>query len=89
MSLSKIVDTSYTQDVKKSTRPTESISVVKYARGMIIILSDMTYPFSGYTANRFGFMKPSELDIDLESSIVVVAEVVDATAIVVDGRGWL
>ena len=40
-------------------------------------------------ASRFGFMIPSPLDMDPESSILAAAEVVDAIAIAAGGSGWL
>ena len=40
-------------------------------------------------ASKFGFITPSALDIDPESSILAAADVVDAMAIAAGGRGWL
>ena len=40
-------------------------------------------------ANMFGFIKPSELDIEPESSMLAAADVVDAIANAADGKGWL
>lgn len=40
-------------------------------------------------ASKLGFMIPSVLDIDPESSMLAAAVVVDAIAIAAGGRGWL
>lgn len=40
-------------------------------------------------ARKFGFISPSELDIDPERSMLAAADVVDAMAIAAGGRGWL
>lgn len=40
-------------------------------------------------ASKFGFMIPSALDIEPESSMLAAAVVVDAMAMAAGGRGWL
>jgi len=40
-------------------------------------------------AKKLGFISPSELDIDPDSSIPTAADVVDAMAIAAGGSGWL
>lgn len=40
-------------------------------------------------ASRFGFMMPSALDIDPESSMLTAAAVVEAMAMAAGGSGWL
>lgn len=40
-------------------------------------------------AKKLGFISPSELDIEPESSMPTAADVVDAIAIAAGGSGWL
>lgn len=40
-------------------------------------------------ARKLGFMSPSALDIEPESSMLAAADVVDAIAMAAGGRGWL
>lgn len=40
-------------------------------------------------ARKLGFMIPSALDIEPESSMVAAADVVDAIAMAAGGSGWL
>lgn len=40
-------------------------------------------------ARKFGFISPSALDMDPESSMFAAADVVDAMAIAAGGSGWL
>lgn len=40
-------------------------------------------------ARIFGFISPSALDMDPESSILAAADVVDAIAMAAGGSGWL
>lgn len=40
-------------------------------------------------ARKLGFIRPSALDIDPDSSILAADEVVDAIAMAAGGNGWL
>lgn len=65
-----------------------NVTVGNGAEAEIVAILD-EQPGSIALASKFGFIMPSALDIDPESSIVAAAVVVDAIVIAAGGRGWL
>lgn len=65
-----------------------NVTVGNGAEAEIVAMLD-EQPGSIARASRLGFIIPSALDIDPESSIVAAAVVVDAIVIAAGGRGWL
>lgn len=64
-----------------------NVTVGKGAEAEIVAMLDEQGSIA--LARKLGFISPSELGIDPESSMLAAAEVVDAMAIAAGGSGWL